>query len=148
MKMINMEGRTFGLLTVVKQEGLFCLCKCSCGGTKKTRNSSLRHGGTRSCGCIRGRPITHGMCGTKEHKAWNNMRSRCKENHPDHSYYRDRGITVCKQWQNDFMAFYNHIGPAPSASHSVDRIKNNQGYKPGNVRWATKSQQNKNRRNS
>jgi hypothetical protein len=96
-----------------------------------------------------GNARTHGMSGTKEHKAWHNMKSRCKgKKRLDYVYYGGRGIKVCKQWQNDFMAFYGHIGPAPSPDHSVDRIKNNEGYKPGNVRWATRSQQNKNRRNS
>ena len=46
------------------------------------------------------------------------------------------------------MAFYQHIGPRPSTSHSVDRIDNSKGYEPGNVRWATATEQARNRRNN
>ena len=57
-----------------------------------------------------------------------------------------RGITVCDEWIASFESFYNHIGKAISAGHSVDRINNDLGYQPGNVRWATPSEQNRNRR--
>lgn len=53
-------------------------------------------------------------------------------------------------WRNDFPAYHNYImdalGPKPTPAHSLDRIDNDRGYEPGNLRWATKSEQNLNRR--
>jgi len=75
------------------------------------------------------------------------MKDRC--HNPSHAasrYYGGRGITVADEWRDNFTAFYAHIGPKPSPDHSLDRINNDGNYQPGNVRWATWSQQNKNRR--
>jgi hypothetical protein len=55
---------------------------------------------------------------------------------------------VVSEWQSDFMAFLAHIGPSPGPGYSVDRIDVHRGYEPGNVRWATASQQANNRRNT
>jgi hypothetical protein len=69
------------------------------------------------------------------------MKNRCY-NTQDKKFYLwgGRGITVCDAWKNDFMAFYNYMGDPPPNT-SLDRIDNNQGYEPGNVRWATPSEQ-------
>jgi regulator of sirC expression with transglutaminase-like and TPR domain len=53
---------------------------------------------------------------------------------------------MCDEWLNSFEAFLAYIGPRPSPQHSVDRINVNGHYEPGNVRWATHSEQAKNRR--
>ena len=53
---------------------------------------------------------------------------------------------MCEEWKNDFMAFYNHVGPKPSPELSLDRIENDGNYEPGNVRWATSIDQANNKR--
>jgi hypothetical protein len=58
--------------------------------------------------------------------------------------YADVGL--CEEWADDFVAFKEHIGPAPSEDHTIDRIDPFRGYEPGNVRWATRKEQNRNRR--
>jgi hypothetical protein len=77
-----------------------------------------------------------------EYVAWVAMKQRCAAN----DRYRGRGIAVCKEWADSFLAFLAHVGPRPSASHSLDRIDNDKGYEPGNVRWATLDVQNRNKR--
>lgn len=65
--------------------------------------------------------------------------------------YGGRGITVCEEWRNDFVAFYNYVSALPHYNddgYSLDRIENNGNYEPGNVRWATRAVQNNNRRNN
>jgi hypothetical protein len=63
------------------------------------------------------------------------------------SYHRygARGVTVCDRWRKSFDDFLADMGRAPSQAHSLDRINNDLGYEPGNVRWATDHEQNRNR---
>lgn len=53
---------------------------------------------------------------------------------------------MCEAWMNDASAFLSYMGPKPSPAHTLDRINNDGNYEPGNVRWATKGQQNANQR--
>ena len=88
----------------------------------------------------------HGQSGKKEYKAWLSMRRRCSDPNRHNAHrYLGRGITVCKEWQDDLHAFLAHVGPAPSPQHSLGRIDNDRGYEPGNVRWESASQQARNR---
>ena len=85
------------------------------------------------------------------YRAWRDMIQRC-HNKNNHAYcdYGARGVTVCDKWRGKggFVAFYEHIGNQPDNKEdwSVDRIDNNKGYGPGNVRWATAKDQANNRR--
>lgn len=89
----------------------------------------------------------HGMHGTREYWIWQAIIQRCTNPH-HHKYplYGGRGITVCDEWRDSFMAFYLAVGDRPSPRHSIDRIDNYKGYEPGNIRWATSSEQSNNRR--
>lgn len=94
------------------------------------------------------RRILHGLSHTAEYRAWLGMHDRCRSGHKCHSDYYDRGIAVCAEWSghDGLRRFVEHIGRKPTDDHSVDRVDNNRGYEPGNVRWATRSEQVKNRR--
>lgn len=138
------------------------LCVCDCGNTCVALASLLRkkQGGTKSCGCYRQeRGVEHGSQIQLRHgharngatsylyRVWDAMKRRC--HNPRHANYVDygaRGITVCARWRESFEAFAEDVGARPSPKHSLDRIENDRGYTPGNVRWATAREQNCNRR--
>ena len=78
------------------------------------------------------------------------MKQRCKtESTEEHRRrrYTDRGIKVCRAWlgKKGYERFLAHIGRALSKKHTLDRIDNDKGYAPGNVRWALPKQQSRNR---
>ncbi len=81
----------------------------------------------------------HGMTGTPEHSAWINMKQRVKR-----IDYIKRNIKCCELFENSFLAFYLEVGDRPSAEMSIDRIDNDKGYEPGNIRWATPKEQSNN----
>lgn len=82
-----------------------------------------------------------------EYRSWRSMKTRCyNPNRPEYAHYGGRGIVVCDEWKNDFLAFYRDMGTRPSKLHSIDRIDVNGNYGPGNCRWATPWEQNRNQR--
>ncbi len=98
-----------------------------------------------------GKPWTyaprHGLSYTPEYRAWVGMKARCLN--PRNTHYRNyggRGITVCAAWRDSFVTFLEHVGPRQSEGHELDRIDNERGYEPGNVRWVTPAENLRNRR--
>jgi hypothetical protein len=92
--------------------------------------------------------LKHGMCATRIYKLWAEMRARCeKQDHPVWADYGGRGIKVCDRWAS-FDVFYEEFGRLRTSGTSIDRIDNDRGYEPGNVRWATRLEQGRNKRNN
>jgi hypothetical protein len=155
---LNLLGKTYGRLTVIVDTGRSTAsghvwrCLCACGQFVDVSSSHLLSGNSKSCGCSRRRPRTHGLSNHPLYHCWCMMNVRCRRSWPRRQDYYDRGIRVCPEWQGDeglkrfIKHVETHLGPKPTPQHSLDRIDNDRGYCPGNVRWATRSEQQLNKR--
>lgn len=93
-------------------------------------------------------PRIHGKISTTEYSSWSHMKNRCTNiNNDSWDYYGGRGITICERWLS-FQNFYADMGDKPTPKHTVDRVDNSLGYFPKNCRWATRTDQARNRRKS
>jgi hypothetical protein len=125
------------------------LCECGCGLPAPIADFSLA-----SKGWVRGRPkrfihghnpgnAKHRRCGTPEYRSFLHARQRC--NNPKDTKYPDYGGRGIEFRFTSFDQFFAELGPRPDGM-TLDRINNDGHYEPGNVRWATGSQQIRNRR--
>lgn len=159
-KLVDMVGRRFGRLIVIKQDGYdnhnaAWECACECGKTHRARGTHLRSGRIKSCGCLNrdmviARHLTHGLTGTTEYGSWIAMRGRCYDQKHNNQFknYGGRGIVVCDRWRNSFENFLSDMGPKPSAAYSIERRDNNGNYEPSNCCWADAKTQQSNKRNT
>jgi hypothetical protein len=168
-------GLTFGRLTVVaftgaktKHQQRMITCRCACGLYVDVMVNHLKSGNTTSCGCAHSEELAernaetakHGDArGTREagtkftvlYRTWTQIKQRClNPEHVSYPSYGGRGITMDPVWAQSYAAFRRDviaaIGEKPSRMFSLDRVDNDKGYVPGNLRWATPEEQNRNTR--
>lgn len=153
MKRIPFEeiaNKKYGKLTIIMEadeSSLWkrnMLCRCDCGNEIIVSLSNLRQRHTLSCGCylpewIRKHKTTHNLRKHSIYRIWAGMKSRCKNPRASHfEHYGGRGIKVCDEWINDFVAFYNWaITNGWQQSLEIDRINNDGNYEPSNCRFVT-----------
>lgn len=153
-KRVDLLGFKFGRLTVVRKGPVkntrqTWVCICECGNEKTATNGDLKKGHVRSCGCLMIGNPKHGHAkgnGSPTYRSWRAMMNRCtNKSVRDYEQYGGRGITICERWTDSFEKFLLDMGERPDGC-SLDRINSNGNYEPLNCRWATPSEQVKNRR--
>lgn len=156
-------GRKFGRWVVVGhrimkkphsesiRERAYFPVQCECGTRRTVSLDCLKINHRVSCGCYKiENPVNtkHGLSRTEIHQAWRHIIRRCS-NKMDMSYknYGGRGISICEEWRNDFIAFNEwSIKNGYEKGLTIDRINNNGNYEPSNCRWVTRALNNQNRR--
>lgn len=167
MKNIDLTGQRFGRLTVTRREGSDpisqqkrWLCACDCGTTVFRTGNVLKRKGISNCGCLtsdlksgNSYSRTHGHSGSsgkasREYVTWCSMIQRCtNQKHASFKNYGGRGVSVYASWIASFDQFLADMGPRPNG-HSIDRINHDGDYEPTNCRWASKEDQQNNRRDN
>jgi len=151
----DLMGQTFGRWTVIgpgptKEKHTTWQCRCTCGQEKFIITSSLKGGGTFSCGCLRDEinrdlHTTHGETDSPEHVVWSGMRDRClNPNSTIYEYYGGRGITIDPRWDR-YENFLEDMGRRPSGG-TLERKDNSGPYAPWNCVWESRKAQARNKR--
>jgi len=154
---MNIINKRYGHLVVISesekvylpcgQPNRVFLCKCDCGREKNIRMVHLTNYRTTTCGCMN--KDVFGECKTPLYIVWNSIKTRTKKNHHEHKNYFDRGIRVCDEWANSFQSFKAYATlQGFKKGLTIDRINNDKGYEPGNIRFVPSYVNVNNRRNT
>lgn len=153
------KGEKYGRLEAIefagrnKRKQAYWMFECECGTVKKMLADNVKRGVAKSCGCLAREKagkhsITHSMSRSRPYRIWSLMKDRCtNENYKAKKHYKDRGISFCERWHK-FDNFWEDMKETYENHLTLDRIDNNAGYYKENCRWATREQQNNNKRNT
>lgn len=158
-KPVDLYGKRFGRITAIEisvrgsyGKSVKWRCVCDFGNETNVSSNSLVRGQTLSCGCLAReksseRAKIHEFSKTSTYTSWTAMHTRCSNKLSDNfSAYGGRGIKVCDGWST-FAGFLADMGERPKGT-TLDRIDPNGNYEPSNCRWANKTTQDRNKRNT
>lgn len=150
----DIAGIRFGNLIAIESlrqqtsSGMLWRCVCDCGSHKNVPVSALTSGKVKSCGCMRGKwgkegCTPHDLIKHRLYRIWSQVKQRCTNpNQRSYRWYGAKGITVCDEWSNSFMSFYNWaMANGYADGLTIDRINSSGNYEPSNCRWVTQKEQ-------
>ena len=154
-----LANERYGRLVAIKPTGLrynryvVWQCRCDCGKVISLNSGSLLSGNTRSCGCLLkdvlvSRNTTHNKSKDPIYNVWSSMIQRCTN--PRFRQYKDyggRGIKPSEDWRT-FENFFRDMSGTHSQKLTLERLDNTKGYNKENCKWATRTEQNNNKRNN
>lgn len=162
-------GQRFGRLIILSVEPnkrgagskTIATVQCDCGKTKQVYFSNIRKGVTKSCGCLNSEISSkrcktlntdHGLSRHPLYIVWSAMHNRCY-NKKDISYcnYGAKGVTICKEWREDFIIFYNWaINNGWKAGLQIDKDLKGNGmlYSPDNCIFVTRTENGRKKSNN
>jgi hypothetical protein len=152
-------GKKFNRLTITGIAGIsesgktLISVTCECGNEKVLPYHLVSFANTKSCGCLRREILgdvarTHGLSSDARYSSWRGMIKRCYDKTSiSYKNYGGRGITVAPEWLGTPAQFYIDMGNKPKG-HSLERMNNDEGYSKENCCWATRKEQQNNRRNT
>ncbi len=134
-----------------KRKAIFECTKCLKHFSIRVEKSMQNQELCQSCANSK-RATKHGNYKEKTYNQWDGQRSRCNNlNHRDYKNYGKRGITFHPLWKNNYPLYRTYVlslSNAEEPGRTIDRIHNNYGYEPMNLRWATHKEQATNKRNT
>ena len=128
----------------IRHYGLFLCPICDKGVIRLIFNGEKQE----TCGIHK--RVKHGGKGTRLYRIWNCIKDRCFNiNNQAFENYGGRGITICPEWTNDYIAFRDWaLSNGYKENLQINRINNNGNYEPNNCNWITSAENCQNKRNN
>lgn len=163
-KVENLVGQQFSRLTVLERAGsdkrgsALWKCQCTCGRITTALTYQLKSGAKKSCGCLSKEKATkrllkHSESNTRLYKVWKGIKRRCyNANDSQYKNYGGRGIKMCQEWKDNYIAFRDFMlskgydETLPFRAQTIERIDVNGDYEPCNCKLVTMKEQNINKR--